>query len=182
MNSENQQLNIEISDSEVGKLWKMYGERLRGIASKFLGNGRKIEDSQGIANAAFLSLIKQVGADDLEDDRDYEGLWPLAIGIARNKARMAIRSENAQIRGGRIEFTPIDGVQDQAADDPSFFSELEDLIERLDKYTTDTPIVRQIVERRLQGQTSKEIAKELKTSPSSVSRRLAQLRKFLNEC
>ena len=182
MNKTDQPLNIQISDTEVNELWTKYGERLRGIACKFLGAGRKIEDSKGIANAAFLSLVKQVGSDDAANDRECDGLWPIAFGIAKNKANMANRSESSQKKGGEMKKNSTDGLADELTDDPSLFSELEELIERLNQYTADTPQVRQIVEMRLQGQTSKEIAKTLNTSQSSVSRRLAELRQFLNEC
>lgn len=182
MSKNDQPLNIKLSETEVGNLWKRYGDRLHNLASRFLGSSRRIEDSQGIANAAFLSLIKQIGSEEMESEEGIDGLWPLAMGIARNKAKMAIRKEAAQKRGGGIDFSPTEGVADNTSDDPSFFVELEELVERLDKYTNDTPVVRQIVERRMQGQTSKDIALELGLSQSKVSRRLAELRQFLSEC
>ena len=160
----------------------MYGKRLRAIASRFLGSGRRIEDSEGIANAAFLSLVKQIGADDAEDHRDFEGLWPLAIGIARNKSREANRTGVTQKRGGLVKSTGTDGVADLTAKEPALFAELEELMERLNKYTSETPLVRQIVERRLEGLSSKDIAGILRVSAATVSRRLAELRRFLTEC
>lgn len=184
MSSVQQQLNIHLSNTEVENLWLVYGTRLRMIARRFLGAGRRIEDSEGIANAAFLSLVKQVSTEDglVEDSSDRDALWPLAFGIARNKALQANRRASTITKGGCAECQPADGVQDKGAEDPALLAQLEELIIKLDEYTANTPLVRQIVERRLLGQTSKEIAEVLGVSQSMVSRRLAELRRFMEEC
>lgn len=168
-----------MEESQINDLWLRYGPKLRSTASRFLGAGRRIEDSEGIANAAFHSLINRVNRDgEQAKEVDPYALWPLAIGIARNKARMANRGE-------RNAPEPIGEFADEIAggngDDPRLFAELEELLQQLKKYTENNSELQKIVESKLQGKSSKEIARELGTSESSVSRRLGQLKRYLEE-
>ena len=169
--------NPGLEESQINNLWLQYGSRLRAVASRFLGAGRQIEDSEGIANAAFHSLINRVNRENEKDQVvDPYDLWPLALGIARNKARMANRRKTCSPMG---EFA--EEIVDKIGDDPSLFAELEELLQQLKEYTTKNPEFRTIVELKLQGKTSKEIAARLNTSEPTVSRRLAQLKRYLEE-
>ena len=180
MSKNDQPLDIKLNDTDVNKLWANYGERLRTIASRFLGAGRRIEDSHGIANAAFLSLVKKIGSDDFNEG-EADRFWPLAIGIARNKAREANRRALALQRGGGAVTSPIEGVTDARAEDPSVLAQLEELIERLDKYTEERPKLRTTIEKLMEGKTQKEAAIELGMTPVKVHRILAELKAFLSE-
>ncbi len=168
-----------LEESEINTLWQQYGPKLRAVATRFLGAGRRIEDSEGVANAAFHSLIKRVRKDgERAEASDPYDLWALAIGIARNKARMANRKgKNAPNAIG--EFA--EEIPDDNSDDPSLFAELEELLLQLRAYTEENELLRSIVQRKLQGKTSKEIAAELGTSEPTVSRRLGQLKRYLEE-
>ena len=177
--------SAKLGDSEIADLWNQLGPRLRAVATKFLGTGRAIEDSEHIANAAFHSLIKRVNANGeagvILDEEQRDGLWPIAIAIARNKALQANRGESAAMRGGKMARNYADDFSDQVGDSPELFAELEELLDRLREYTEGDNITRQIVQQRLQGITSKQIAVNLKISESRVCRRLKELRRFLEE-
>jgi len=185
MSANETQQNVSLGEPEITELWNQFGPRLRAVATKFLGTGRSIEDSEHIANAAFHSLIKRVNADSAFDnvlaEEQRDGLWPIAIGIARNKSRQANRDARASKRGGSMERSYPDEFPDKLGDDPRLFAELDELLDRLREYTEGDAVTRGIVQQRLQGITSKQIAANLKVSESRVCRRLAELRRFLEE-
>ena len=68
-----------LDENDISDLWKKLGPELRAVASRFLGAGRSVEDSLGIANAAFHSLIRAIDAKDLVQEEQEIGLWPVLI-------------------------------------------------------------------------------------------------------
>ena len=68
-----------LNEHDISELWKKLGPELRAVATRFLGAGRSVEDSVGIANAAFHSLIRAVDAKDLVTEEEKTGLWPVLI-------------------------------------------------------------------------------------------------------
>lgn len=169
-------------DSEINALWLVFGQRLRLNARRFLGAGRRLEDSEAIANAAFMSLIRYVTENEKDpNSSDDPDLWKVAFGIAKNKSLEANRLVSTKGRGGGMKQQGVSEMADTYTEDPSFFLQLEELMSQLCEYTSKTPLVRQIVERRLQGQSSKDIAAVLQVSESTVSRRLEEIRQFIHE-
>ena len=70
---------LVLDENDISELWKKLGPELRAVASRFLGAGRSVEDSFGIANAAFHSLIRAIDAKDLVTEEQQIGLWPVLI-------------------------------------------------------------------------------------------------------
>ena len=70
---------LVLDENDIAELWKKLGPELKVVASRFLGAGRSVEDSLGIANAAFHSLIRAIDAKDLVQEDQQLGLWPVLI-------------------------------------------------------------------------------------------------------
>ena len=70
---------LVLSESDIAELWRQLGPELRAVASRFLGQGPSVEDSIGLANAAFNSLIGRFDARDMVAEEDRLGLWPVLI-------------------------------------------------------------------------------------------------------
>ena len=70
---------LVLDENDISELWKKLGPELKAVASRFLGAGRSVEDSLGIANAAFHSLIRAIDAKDLVQEDQQIGLWPVLI-------------------------------------------------------------------------------------------------------
>lgn len=185
------------NEEAINELWKRYGSRIQGIASKYLGAApRRIMDSEDIKNVAFMSLLGYVNELDPSDPDviaqrgfSYEelknGIWPIAFGIARKKALLANRKETAGKRGGNVEHAGIQErvFEDGNSDEPWVLASLEETMQFLKTYASQSSnqnLVK-ILQLRIEGVNSKEIALHLKLSEASVSRRLAELRKALSE-
>ena len=70
---------LVLDEAEIAELWRQLGPELRAVASRFLGKGRSMEDSVGLANAAFHSLLGRFDAKHMVEEQDRLGLWPLLI-------------------------------------------------------------------------------------------------------
>ncbi|QEG21036.1 ECF-type sigma factor [Mariniblastus fucicola] len=185
------------NEDAINELWERYGSRIQGIASKYLGAApRRIMNSEDIKNVAFMSLIGYVNELDPSDPDgisqkgfSYEelkdGIWPIAFGIAKKKALLANRKEKAGKRGGDIERSGIQErvFEDDNSEEPWVLASIEEQMQFLKAYATKSASgdIEQILQLRIEGVSSKEIARELKLSEASVCRRLKELRKALSE-
>ncbi|MDB2686892.1 ECF-type sigma factor [Mariniblastus sp.] len=70
---------LVLSEADIAELWRQLGPELRAVASRVLGGGPSVEDSIGLANAAFNSLIGRFDAKDMVAEEDRLGLWPVLI-------------------------------------------------------------------------------------------------------
>ena len=188
------------NEDAIADLWRRYGDRLRGIARQHLGPARPVLDSEDIANAAFNSLIRSLRDPNLHDPRDTSstvnsstaslspdewknGIWPIALGIARNKAMEANRRELAAKRGGGYQHASTDRnmVEDSTTSQPHVMALVQEQIEVLHRYVQEKPRLQEILQLRLEGIASNQIAATLGISEASVCRRLAEIRRVLEE-
>lgn len=181
----------------IEDLWNRYGKRIQEIASKYLGAApRRVMDSEDIKHIAFMSLVGFIQKFDPEDlpaqagngfsyDELKNGIWPIAFGIAKKKALMANRAANATKRSGGDDrvLTDESVFEDRAAEEPWVIASLEEQMKFLKDYASasQNQDLGSILQLRSEGMNSKEIATELGISEPSVSRRLKELRKALQE-
>ena len=189
-------------EEPVIRLWQAFGPALRHAARRYLSSGRPFVDSEDIANAAFMSFVNQLRDHSFTDEHPpakgeecdsafdttigeegKDGIWPIALAIARNKALEANRRERAQKRGGDRQRVQLEAASqlDEKALEPHLDAFVNEQLNLLGDYVLDKPVLNDILHLRLQGVTSEVIAEKLKMSTSSVSRRLSELRRVLEE-
>lgn len=89
-----------LTDADIAELWEKLGPELRRVATRFLGAGRSVEDSVGIANAAFHSLIRAIDAKDLVDEEQKNGLWPVLIRTVDSKLVRESQDKDSESKHG----------------------------------------------------------------------------------
>ncbi len=184
-----------LDEQAVAELWQRFGARLRQIARRYLGAARPVVDSEDIASQAFTSLIRKfqepnelsrpwdsgAGAAAIRDEMEY-GLWPVALGIARNKSREANRNATAGKRGGSQVRESADAeIPDDQGESPYELVCVQEQLEILGKYVANDSTLGEIVRLRLAGHSSNAIAVTVGLSEASICRRLKEVRRVLEE-
>jgi DNA-directed RNA polymerase specialized sigma24 family protein len=171
------------------QLWNRYFYRLVALARKKLdGGNRRAEDEEDVALSALASFFGAVGHGRYPDLSDRTQLWPLLVKITASKSMNQLKRQRALKRGGgkvRGELAIDSANQDVRAlehlvgDEPSpqFMAQVSEQCERLIETLPDD-LLRRIVELKLQGFTSVEIATRLDVVERTVERKLAIIRKI----
>ena len=186
---------IKAGDHEaVRLLWQRYYPRLVGLARKKLqGMPGRAADEEDAALSAFNSFCRRAEQGQFPDLKDRDGLWALLVVLTARKAADLIKHEHRQKRGGgRVQgdsaLRPAGddsgavGFDSLACDEPSpeeaalLAEEVESLLGRLRE-----PALRQVAVWKLEGYTNAEIAQMQGCSLPTVERRLAIIRRLLQE-
>jgi RNA polymerase sigma factor (sigma-70 family) len=172
------------------KMWERYRERLLNLAHKRLGDRhRRASDEEDVVLSAFASFCRGVSAGRYPRLDDRHDLWKLLVTITARKATAQLRREHAQKRGGGLVrgesvFLGGDGSDVAAGigkvlgDEPSpeFALQVTEQCEHLLDCLGDESL-RAVAQRKLEGYTNEEIARQLDCVPGTVERKLARIRK-----
>ncbi len=161
-------------------LWERFFPRLVALARKTLaGRPQRAADADDAAQSAFASFCLRVRAGEFTIG-DRNDLWNLLGTITVNKARIQMRREAAQKRGGgRVvgedELTRPDGsplsLEEAAVLPPAEFDfHCEELLNQLE------PQLREIAVLRMLGYKNREIARMLDCTQRKVERKLNLIR------
>ena len=169
------------------RIWRRYIAQLVRVAHRRLGDApRRVADEEDVAVTAFASFCRGVEHERFARLNDRDDLWQVLVVLTERKALNQVRHERALRRGGgdvsgRRERDDSPGAADQMAQfadgrpTPDFAAEVSDQLRRL-LTQLDDPQLCQIVLRKLEGYTNREIATQLGVSLRSVERRLALIR------
>jgi DNA-directed RNA polymerase specialized sigma24 family protein len=181
--------------TDIQRLWDRYFRRLVRLAgAKLPAHCRRAFDEEDVALSAFQSFCDRAGRGQFPKLNDRDDLWRLLATITVRKALDTIRHQTRQKRGGGDvlgesallvgrdrddqgeglgavlgrEPTPEEVVQ-FADDCRQFLAKLHD------------PALRSIALRRLEGQTTPEIAAATKVSTKTIERKLRLIRAIWSE-
>ena len=176
--------------TDIQRLWDRYFQRLVRLAgAKLPAHCRRAFDEEDVALSAFQSFCDRAGRGQFPKLSDRDDLWRLLATITVRKALDTIRHQTRRKRGGGNvlgesallvggdnadqgaglgavlgrEPTPEEVVQ-PADDCRRFLAKLQD------------PSLRSIALRRLDGQTTPEIAAATKVSTKTIERKLRLIR------
>ncbi len=174
--------------SDIKRLWDRYFGRLVRLAGARLpAHGRRAFDEEDVALSAFQSFCKRASRGEFPQMSGRDDLWRLLASITVRKALDTIRHESRQKRGGgRVlgesalpvgEDVGVGGLAEVLRREPTpeevvqFADDYERFLARLQE-----PTLRTVALRRLDGQSTPEIAQALNVSTKTVERKLHLIR------
>jgi DNA-directed RNA polymerase specialized sigma24 family protein len=184
---------LKSGDHEAARLlWQRYFPRLVALARKKLQAApRRMADEEDAALSAFDSFCRRAEQGQFPDLKDREGLWALLVLITARKAADLLKYHGRDKRGGgqvqgdsalRPAESGPGGFDDLKDDGPTpeeaalLAEEVETLLGRL-----PDPALRQLAVWKLEGYTNAEIAEMQGRSLTTVERRLAIIRRLLQD-
>ena len=179
--------------SDIERLWDRYFERLvRLAAARLPAHSRRSFDEEDVALSAFQSFCDRAGRGQFPQLSDRDDLWRLLATITVRKVLDTIRQQSRQKRGGGQVLgesallvgagTEGDGLAEVLSREPTpdevagFAEDYHRFLARLQE-----PPLRTIALRRLEGQTTREIARALDVSTKTVERKLQLIRAIWSE-
>jgi RNA polymerase sigma factor (sigma-70 family) len=179
--------------SDIERLWDRYFERLvRLAAARLPAHSRRSFDEEDVALSAFQSFCDRAGRGQFPQLSDRDDLWRLLATITVRKAIDTIRQQSRQKRGGGQVLgesallvgagTEGEGLAEVLSREPTpdevagFAEDYHRFLARLQE-----PTLRTIALRRLEGQTTREIARALDVSTKTVERKLQLIRAIWSE-
>jgi DNA-directed RNA polymerase specialized sigma24 family protein len=172
------------------KLWERYFRRLVGLARKKLRAApRRAADEEDVALSAFDSFCRGAEHGRFAQLHDRLDLWQLLVLLTARKASDLAQHERRQKRGGGAVLdeaalpVPADSSAPEAALEqlegpeptPAFAAQVAEeyrrLLERL-----DSPALRTVAMRKVEGYGNEEIAAQLGCGLRTVERRLRLIR------
>jgi DNA-directed RNA polymerase specialized sigma24 family protein len=164
------------------QLWATYFHRLVALASKKLGAmPRRSADEEDVALSALDSFLAGAKAGNFRRLEDSQDLWQVLVMITVRKAADLVEHESRDLRDWRrVARGDADGAgileSLLARDpDPAFAAEFSDRCGQLLRMLDDDRL-RLVAQRKLEGCTNEEIARELDVAVATVERRLARIR------
>ena len=166
--------NMDPSAAE--QLWQRFVPRLLGLARRTLANHPRLNGfADDVVQSAFASFFQRAQAGQFSCE-DREDLWNLLAVMTVRKARMAIRQENAEKRGGGqvvneagSSTSPLEAVAASQLG-PEFDLHAEELLAGLPEELRTVAVL------RLMGHTNPEIARQLDWTVRKVERKLQLIR------
>lgn len=171
------------------RLWELFFERLVRLCGKKLGtHPRRASDEEDVALSAFHSFWEGARQNRFPQLQDQDDLWQLLVVIAGRKVIDLFQHDHRQRRGGGclVDETALIGAAsssgflglDQVIGDeptPEFAAIVTEEYERLLADLANESL-RQVAQRKLEGFSNEEIAKQLDCSLRSVERKLRLIR------
>jgi len=182
---------LKAGDPEAAQqLWERYFRRLVGLARKKLRAApRRAADEEDVALSAFDSFCRGVEQDRFPQLHDRLDLWQLLVLLTARKASDLAQHERRQKRGGgavldeaalpcptdsSAQGAPLDQIKGPEPT-PAFAAQVAEechrLLERL-----DSPELRDVALRKVEGYGNEEIAAQLGCGLRTVERRLRLIR------
>jgi RNA polymerase sigma factor (sigma-70 family) len=158
------------------RLWNRYFSQLVRVAIGRLGNITRKVSGEDVALSALKSVMIGIREDRFPALKDRDGLWPLLFTITARKSIIEIRRQSAQKRSLETDIK-WSNVQEMIGKEPSveFAAEFYDTLDSLILKLKD-PALWLIVQRKLEGYTNEDVAKELACSVRTVMRKLRRIR------
>jgi DNA-directed RNA polymerase specialized sigma24 family protein len=172
------------------KLWERYFRRLVGLAKKKLRSApRRAADEEDVALSAFDSFCRGAEKGHFPQLHDRLDLWQLLVLLTARKAVDLAQHERRQKRGGGavLDEASLPGPKGSSAQTagleqieapeptPAFAAQVAEeygqLLERL-----DSPELRTVAMRKVEGYGNEEIAEQLGCGLRTVERRLRLIR------
>jgi DNA-directed RNA polymerase specialized sigma24 family protein len=180
-------------EADIERLWDRYFERLvRLAAARLPAHGRRSFDEEDVALSAFQSFCGRAGRGQFPRLSDRDDLWRILATITVRKALETWRYQNRQRRGGgrlvgesallghnndkRGGLAEFLGCEPTPEDAAEFADDYRRFLARLEQ-----PALLTVALRRLEGQSTSEIAEALKVSPRTVERKLQLIRAIWSE-
>lgn len=174
--------------SDVHRLWDRYFERLVRLAgSRLPTHTRRSFDEEDIALSAFQSFCERAARGQFPELSGRDDLWRLLAAITVRKAVNTIRHQTRQKRGGtRVQGESAlladadeggQGIAEVLSREPTphevaqFADDYHRFLDRLEE-----PTLRTVALRRLEGDSTREIAEALGVSTKTVERKLQLIR------
>lgn len=176
--------------ADIRRLWDRYFERLVRLAgARMPAHCRRAFDEEDVALSAFRSFCDRAGRGQFPRLSDRDDLWRLLATITVRKALDTMRRQTRQKRGGgRVlgESALLagegagaegDGVAEVLSREPTpeevagFADDYNRFLDRL-----QDPALRSVAIRRLEGQSTQEIARALNVSTKTIDRKLQLIR------
>jgi RNA polymerase sigma factor (sigma-70 family) len=179
--------------TDIERLWDRYFERLvRLAASRLPAHSRRSFDEEDVALSAFESFCDRAVRGQYPQLTGRDDLWRLLGTITVRKAIETLRHQNRQKRGGGgvlgesallvTEDAGAEGLAEILSREPSpeqaaqFAEDYYRFLARLKE-----PALRAVALRRLEGQSTREIAHALNVSTKTVERKLQLIRAIWTE-
>jgi DNA-directed RNA polymerase specialized sigma24 family protein len=175
-------------NADIQRLWDRYFRRLSRLAGARLpASCRRAFDEEDVALSAFRSFCERAGQGEFPRMNDREDLWRLMATITVRKALGKMRHQTRQKRGGGHvlgesaltagEDRPRDGLAEVLGEEPTpdAVAQFAEDYERLLAKLVDPELLKVAV-RRLEGQTTREIAAASKVSTKTIERKLKLIR------
>jgi RNA polymerase sigma factor (sigma-70 family) len=172
------------------KLWERYFRRLVGLARKKLRTApRRAADEEDVALSAFDSFCRGAEKGQFPQLNDRLDLWQVLVLLTARKAIDLAQHERRQKRGGGAVLDeaalppPADSSAPEAALEriecpeptPAFAAQVAEEYSRLlDRL--DSPELRTVAMRKVEGYSNEEIAEQLGCGLRTVERRLRLIR------
>jgi DNA-directed RNA polymerase specialized sigma24 family protein len=179
--------------SDIERLWDRYFARLvRLAAARLPTHSRRSFDEEDVALSAFQSFCDRAGRGQFPQLSDRDDLWRLLATITVRKALDTMRQQTRKKRGGGQVLgesallvgagTDNAGLAEVLGREPTpeevagFADDYRRFLARLQK-----PALRTVALRRLEGQSTREIALALDVSTKTVERKLQLIRAIWSE-
>ena len=173
--------------ADIKRLWDRYFGRLVRLAGARLpSHCRRSFDEEDVALSAFQSFCDRAGRGQFPQLSDRDDLWRLLATITVRKALDTMRHQTRQKRGGGQVLGESallagdgegEGVAEVLGREPTpeevahFADDYNRFLERL-----KDPTLRAVALRRLEGQSTQEIARALNVSTKTIDRKLQLIR------
>jgi RNA polymerase sigma factor (sigma-70 family) len=168
------------------QLWDRYFRRLLGLANKKLRDAsRRVADEEDVALSAFASFCRGAERGCFTQLQDRDNLWPLLVLITSRKAADQIQRQRRKKRGAGLveEGSHEEGVLGEVLGQeptPAFAAQVAEEYQLLLGLLNDAEL-QAIVQRKIEGYTNEEIARELNCVPRTVERKLRTIRGIWNQ-
>lgn len=166
----------------VNEFWGQYGDRLQGLAAKFLTSKLyRREGPEDVVQSVCRTFLRRAKAGQF-DLADRDSLWRLLCAITVAKVREKARYHGRQKRsfeqerpldGSRIGAVPVEASEPTPAEAAEFADELQGLLDTMDDEE------REVVLLRIEDYTYPEIAEKLGRSKRTVRRILKRIQSRL---
>ena len=152
------------NEQAAQELWNRYFGQLVPLARRQLRGLAREADEEDIALSALKSAMLGLHNNRFPELNDRTGLWPLLVTITWRKAINEFKRQRSKKRD-RTSEQPIADEQTIAGRDPSpdFALRLAEAIPTL-VHALGDPMLQTIAQRKLEGYTNEDIAKELNVS------------------
>ena len=169
------------NEQAAQELWTRYFGQLVPLARRQLRGLAREADEEDIALSALKSAMLGVQNNRFPDLNDRTALWPLLVTITWRKGVNEFKRLRSKKRD-RASERPMADEQTIAGSDPSpdFALRLAEAIPTL-VHALGDPMLQTIAQRKLEGYTNEDIAKELNVSTRTVVRKLARIRQEWEE-